>query len=67
MINWKLEVGDVACLVDDMKTADYFVWRGWIEGRRNEVLRYLDRAPRSRRWQGCEDHAAQDTDAGDLG
>jgi hypothetical protein len=56
MINSKLEVEDVACLVDDMKTTNCsrsFVQRGWIEGE-NKVLRYLDKAPR-----------IQDTDARD--
>jgi hypothetical protein len=47
MIDWKLEVEDIACPVDDMKTMDCFrsfVERGWIEGGKNRVLRYLDRA-----------------------
>jgi hypothetical protein len=39
MINWKFEVDDVACPVDDMKTTDCsrsFVQRGWNEGRQNK-------------------------------
>ena len=34
MINWKFEVEDVVCPVDDMKTTDCsrsFVQRGWSE------------------------------------
>ena len=43
MINWKFEVEDVACPVDDMKTTDCsrsFVQRRWGEGRENKGSGY---------------------------
>jgi hypothetical protein len=39
MINWKLDVEDIACPVDDMKKSDCsrsFVLRGWTEGRESK-------------------------------
>ena len=43
MINWKFEVEDVVCPVDDMTTTDCsrsFVQRGWSEGRENKGSGY---------------------------
>jgi hypothetical protein len=43
MINWKLEVEDVACPVNDMNAKDCsrsFVRRGQTEGRENKGGRY---------------------------
>jgi hypothetical protein len=40
MINWKFEVEDVACPVDDMKTTDCsrsFVQRWWVREGRTRV------------------------------
>ena len=36
MINWKFEVEDAACSVDDMKAAERFVQMGWSEGKGKE-------------------------------
>jgi hypothetical protein len=61
MINWMSEVDDAACPVDDMKTTDCFVQRGWSKGTENkglgyELTVYLGESPQCSRCKAVETH-----------
>jgi hypothetical protein len=65
MINWKFEVDDVVCSVEDMEAMERLVQMGWSKGKENKLKGSGYDADGPEKVQGCR--RALDIDARDVG